>query len=98
MVEEACLAQLAVPQWIKELLANSQPILLALQNKIDQLTLQLQSAAASEPPRGLGKMTSVVIDREIGDWHRFNNRRQIASYTGLCPDEYSSGKRHCKAA
>ena len=36
-------------------------------------------------------MTSVVIDREIGDWHRFNNRRQIASYTGLCPGEYCSG-------
>ena len=36
-------------------------------------------------------MTSVIIDREIGDWHRFNNRRQIASYTGLCPGEYSSG-------
>ena len=36
-------------------------------------------------------MTSVVIDREIGDWRRFNNRRQIASYTGLCPGEYSSG-------
>ncbi len=36
-------------------------------------------------------MTSVVIDREIGDWNRFNNRRQIASYTGLCPGEYSSG-------
>ena len=36
-------------------------------------------------------MTSVIIDREIGDWRRFNNRRQIASYTGLCPGEYSSG-------
>ena len=36
-------------------------------------------------------MTSVVIDREIGDWNRFSNRRQIASYTGLCPGEYSSG-------
>src|SRR5437867_647784 len=24
-------------------------------------------------------------------WHRFNNRRQIGSYTGLCPGEYSSG-------
>jgi hypothetical protein len=33
-------------------------------------------------------MTSVVIDREIGDWNRFNNRRQIASYTWLCPGEY----------
>ena len=84
-------AALPVPQWMRELLLNSQPILLALQEKIGALTLQLQSAAAPNQPRGLGKMTSVVIDREIGDWHRFNNRRQIASYTGLCPGEYSSG-------
>ncbi len=84
-------ASLCVPKWIKELLQNSQPILIALQQKIAALTLQLQDAAVPEQPRGLGKMTSVVIDREIGNWHRFNNRRQIASYTGLCPGEYSSG-------
>src|SRR5882724_5066689 len=84
-------AALPVPQWMRELLLNSQPILLALQEKIAALTVQLQSAAAPNQPRGLGKMTSVIIDREIGDWYRFNNRRQIASYTGLCPGEYSSG-------
>src|SRR5205809_4488493 len=84
-------AALPVPQWMRELLLNSQPILLALQEKIAVLTLQLQNAAAPNQARGLGKMTSVVIDREIGDWHRFSNRRQIASYTGLCPGEYSSG-------
>jgi transposase len=84
-------AALAVPQWMRELLLKSQPILLALQEKIALLALQLQSAAAPNQPRGLGKMTSVIIDREIGDWRRFNNRRQIASYTGLCPGEYSSG-------
>jgi transposase len=86
-------AILAAPEWIKELLGNSQPVVLLLQEKIDQLTRQLQNAAPAEPPRGLGKMTSVVLDREIGDWHRFNNRRQIASYTGLCPGEYSSGQK-----
>src|SRR5438046_6319414 len=53
-------AALEVPQWMRELLSNSQPILLALQEKIAALTLQLQSAAASNQPRGLGKMTSVV--------------------------------------
>jgi transposase len=84
-------AALPAPQWMKELLANSQPILIALQEKISALTAQLQSGAAPDQPRGLGKMTSVIIDREIGDWNRFNNRRQIASYTGLCPGEYSSG-------
>jgi hypothetical protein len=59
-------AALPVPQWMRELLLNSQPILLALQEKISALTLQPQSAAAPNQPRGLGKMTSVVI--ESGDW------------------------------
>src|SRR5438874_10738021 len=36
---------LPVPTWLKELLTNSQPIPLALQEKIRVLTLQLQSAA-----------------------------------------------------
>jgi Transposase IS116/IS110/IS902 family len=84
-------AALDVPQWMRELLLNCQPILVALQQKIAALTLQLQSAAAPNQPRGLGKMTSVVIDRDIGDWRRFNNRRQIPNYTGLCPGEHSSG-------
>ena len=85
-------AALSVPQWMKELLSNSQPILIGLQEKIAALTLQLQNAATpNQQPRGLGAMSSVIIDREIGDWRRFSNRRQIASYTGLCPGEYSSG-------
>jgi transposase len=84
-------AALQMPAWMKELLGNSQPILLALQQKVRALTLQLQSSAALNQPRGLGAMSSVIIDREIGDWKRFDNRRQVASYTGLCPGEYSSG-------
>ena len=51
----------------------------------------LQGAAGPEQPRGLGALTSVVIDREVGSWDRFANRRQVGSYTGLCPGEYSSG-------
>ena len=89
--KERAFTKLEVPKWMKELLANSQPILVALQEKIRVLTLQLQAAAGPDQARGLGAMTSVVIDREIGDWHRFNNRRQVGSYTGLCPGEYSSG-------
>src|SRR5882724_3648754 len=39
-------AQLQVSEWMKELLANSQPILVALQQKIAALTMQLQRAAS----------------------------------------------------
>jgi transposase len=82
---------LHVPGWMKELLAHSQPILVALQQKIRALTVQLQSVAEPKQPRGLGLLSSVIIDREIANWHRFHNRRQVGSYTGLCPGEQSSG-------
>ena len=91
MVEAPLLCHAGRAQWMQELLRNSQPILIALQEKIGALTLQLQAAAASKQPPGLGALSCVIIDGEIGDWNRFNNRRQVASYTGLCPGEYSSG-------
>jgi transposase len=83
---------LVLPEWMKGILSNSQPILLALEEKIRALTVQLEAAATPGQPRGLGRMSSVVIDREVGNWERFANRRQIGSYTGLCPGEHSSGK------
>jgi transposase len=89
--KQRAFAKLEVPAWMKQLLANSQPILLALQEKIRALTMQLQSAADPQQPRGLGLLSSVLIDREVGNWNRFGNRRQVGSYTGLCPGEHSSG-------
>ncbi len=62
-----------------------------MQEKIRALTAQLQAAAEPKQPRGLGLLSSVVMDREVGNWDRFKNRRQVGSYTGLCPGEYSSG-------
>jgi transposase len=47
-------AQLQVPDWMKELLSNTQPILLALAEKIRALTVQLHAAADPKQPRGLG--------------------------------------------
>ena len=38
-------------------------------------------------------MTSQILEREVADWGRFQNRRQVASYTGLCPREDSSSDR-----
>lgn len=84
-------AALAVPDWMRVMLGHTQPLLLQLEAQIRALTVQLQSAAAPDQPRGLGALTSVVIDREICAWERFRNRRQIGSYTGLCPGEHSSG-------
>src|ERR1700682_1033410 len=50
-------AALALPEWLKEMLTNTQPILLGLQQKIAVLTLQLQSAAVAPLTSGLGALS-----------------------------------------
>jgi len=64
--------QLTLPPWLRELLEHTQPLLLALEGQIRKLARELEEAAAPGQPRGLGALSSVVIDREIGDWQRFN--------------------------
>ena len=64
---------------------------MAVNEELEALSAQIESAQTTELPTGLGALTAQILDREIGDWNRFKNRRQIASYTGLCPSEHSSG-------
>jgi transposase len=37
-------------------------------------------------------LTYEVVEREVADWNRFQNRRQVGSYTGLCGGVSASGK------
>jgi transposase len=82
-----------LPAWVTTRLQMARPALLSLQQQIDTLTNELETSAPSTLPRGVGRLTSVVLTREICDWHRFNNRRAISSYTGLCPGERTSGSK-----
>jgi transposase len=82
-----------LPQWITLRLEVARPALLSLQAQIIALTSELEATAPPAVPRGLGKLTTVVLTREMCDWHRFNNRRAVSSYTGLCPGERSSGSK-----
>jgi transposase len=82
-----------LPAWLLERLAIYRPLLELLDGQIATLTTQIEAAAPKELPSGLGKLTSVVVTREVCDWHRFKNRRQVSSFTGLCPGEYSSGSK-----
>ena len=80
-----------LPGWLVELLEPLRECILTAHQKTERLTQTVEEAAKGSQPVGLGALSSEVIDREIGDWSRFSNRRQIASYTGLCPGEHSSG-------
>ena len=64
----------------------------------DQLLKDVEAQMAQlEPqaqlPKGMGMVLYEQIEREICNWNRFENRKQISSYTGLCPSEDTSANR-----
>ena len=87
-----------LPQFLFTLLESLQRIALLVNEQFDALSDQIESAQTEMLPTGLGALTSQVMDREIGDWSRFKNRRHVASYTGLVPSEDSSGERRQRGA
>ena len=87
-----------LPAWILPHLEVYRPILLALDAQIAALTSQIEAAAPRDLLSGLGKLTSVILSHEVCDWTRFKNRRQVSSYTGLCPGVHRSGGRRVQGS
>lgn len=86
--------QTQLPAIVVELLEPLRRLIAAVEVELKARTKVLEAAAAPEQlPVGLGKLTSQILEREIVNWKRFSNRRQVASYTGLCPREDSSSER-----
>ena len=80
-----------LPDYLIDLLAPLQKVLLVVAEQLKQATAREERLNARKLPKGLGALTASVLDREICDYRRFTNRGQVASYTGLCPSEHSSG-------
>ncbi|HEX8312880.1 MAG TPA: transposase [Chthoniobacteraceae bacterium] len=87
-----------LPGWLITRLEVLRPILSVLDEQIAALSKELEAAAPPDLPRGLGKLTTVTLSREVCDWSRFKNRRQVASFTGLCPGEHSSGNKRVQGS
>jgi transposase len=88
---ERAFAQLELPADLREQLSGLRRVILSIDAEAVVLTTQLEAAAPAALPAYLGALTWEILRREVGDWGRFANRRQVASYTGLCPSEHSSG-------
>jgi transposase len=86
--------QLPAPAWLIELLTPLRSAALALHEQVREQTAKIEAQSTQPKPKGLGELTEQIIAREVGDWKRFRNRRQVGSYLGLCPGEHSSGQRH----
>lgn len=92
--EEKRWERLAVqlPAWLAGRLEVFRRVLATLTDERDAATAALEKAAPAVRPKGLGGLTYAVVEREVGDWGRFSNRRQVASYTGLCGGVSASGR------
>lgn len=90
---------LPLDPWVLGLLGQLRELILALEAQVDALESELVARVQDQPrPKGLGEISLVTLDSEVCDWHRFNNRKQIGSYTGCCPGEHTSaGKRRVGA-
>jgi transposase len=80
-----------LPDWLAVELEVMRTVLLNLDTQEKARRTELEAAAPRSLPKAVGALTWVLLAREICDWQRFRNRRQVASYTGLCPGGYQSG-------
>jgi transposase len=88
------LAQLALEQMIIHLDAiDSQ--LASLDARLEQIAGDDRWAwqvTALRGFRGISTLTALGLIAEIGDFARFSHPRELASWLGICPTEYSSGE------
>jgi transposase len=84
----------ALPGWLREQVQDWQQQAVRLDEEVQRWSDRVEAHGAGQlVPKGVGQLTAGLLQMEILDWGRFKNRRQVASYTGLCPSEYSSGER-----
>jgi transposase len=83
----------SVPTHLLEILQSLRKLIESIESELQSFTSRVEKSTCAPLPLGVGKLTAQVLEREVCDWTRFQNRRQVASYTGLCPGEDSSGPR-----
>jgi transposase len=80
-----------LPEWIGSQLEVWQANLRLLDGQIAQRKKELIQANQEALPKGFGAQTMVQMDREIGDYRRFTNRRTVGCFGGMVPREHSTG-------
>ena len=82
-----------------ECLLDRYAMFLCEQNKLDKAIDQLakterykQAYRELRKIPGVGRLGAMTFLTEMGDLTRFNNRREVAAYLGLCPSSHESGE------
>jgi transposase len=92
------LRELPLKSWADRRREDLLRVLGMLDQQIQSLDLAVKAAAEQDPQArllmsqpGVGPITSLAFVLTIGDVSRFPRGKQVASYLGLIPREYSSG-------
>jgi transposase len=83
----------SLPPWLFGELTIIRAAIVQLDEQEKALRVKLEAAAPKSLPKAFGALTWVLLLREICDWGRFQNRRQVSSFSGLCPGVHQSGAR-----
>jgi len=76
-----------------ELLSALRTIMVVVEEQIVRLEQCLEQMTEVALPKGMGPVIFQQMEREVCDWSRFETRKQVGGYTGLCPSEDTSDKR-----
>jgi transposase len=94
------LRELPLQLWAGRRREDLLSVLAVLDQQIQSLDLAVTEAAEKDPQArllmtqpGVGPVTSLAFVLTLGDVSRFRRGKQVASYLGLIPREYSSGGR-----
>jgi transposase len=79
--------------WMKEQLEGWRQKILSTEAEQRVLRERIEALAPERLPKGVGAYSAAVLQYEMKGWKRFSNRRQVASYTGLCPGIHLSDGR-----
>jgi transposase len=92
------LQELPLRPWASQRRADLTSVMKLLDQQIQSLDLAVAEAAEKDPQArllmtqpGIGPVTSLAFVLTMGDVSRFPRGKQVASYLGLIPREYSSG-------
>lgn len=94
------LEELPLEGWTKQRRQDLLALLKVVQPQVEALDKAASQAAAANPEAcllmsqpGVGPLTALAFVLTIGEVSRFARSKQLASYLGLIPSEYSSGNK-----
>lgn len=92
------------PQWqklhgqlspeLRAALEDDRALISDLEKRVQTVHKKLEATAPKSLPTGLGRLTFVLLMREICNYGRFGSRRNVGGFTGLCGAVSSSGPYH----